>query len=200
MVIRVALQSPACLPAPMTPFPEFASATLHGARLRLRPLRSDDADALYALFSDPAVTRFWSFAAWNRPAQALAFIELRQSLDPHSVQTFAIAWAASDALIGTLTLFLLADHRAEIGYALAPAWQGQGLAAEALRLAITHAFGTLGVRCIEADVDPRNRPSVRLLEGLGFRCVREEFERWRVGDEIGSSAIYQLRADAPAAV
>lgn len=171
-------------------------AILHGARLRLRPLRTDDAASLHALFSDPAVTRYWSFAAWTRPAQAQAFIELRQSLDPHSVQTFAIARRDSDELIGTLSLFLLAGNRAEIGYALKPAWQGRGLAAEALRLAAAYAFDVLAVQCIEADVDPRNRPSVRLLEGLGFRCVREVAERWRVGDEIGSSAIYELRAGA----
>lgn len=178
----------------MTASPDAAMAILHGARLRLRPLRSDDASAVYTLFSDPAVTRYWSFAAWTRPAQAQAFIELRQSLDPNSVRTFAIALATSDELIGTLTLFLLAGQRAEIGYALAPAWQGQGLATEALRLAIAHAFDALGVQSIVADVDPRNRPSVRLIEGLGFHCVREEVERWRVGDEIGSSAIYELRA------
>lgn len=183
----------------MTTVPEYATAVLNGARLRLRPLRTDDAHALYTLFSDPAVTRYWSFAAWNRPAQALAFIELRQSLDPQRVQTFAIASGPGDDLIGTLTLFLLAGNRAEIGYALAPAWQGRGMAAEALRLAVAHAFEALAVQCIEADVDPRNQPSVRLLEGLGFRCVRQVSERWRVGDEIGSSAIFQLRADAPAA-
>lgn len=181
----------------MTVSPDPAKAILHGARLRLRPLRSEDAVALYSLFSEPAVTRYWSFAAWTCPAQAQAFIELRQSLDPQRVRSFAIALAASDELIGTLTLFLLGGQRAEIGYALAPASQGQGLAAEALRLAIAHAFGALRVQCIEADVDPRNRPSVRLLEGLGFRCVREVAERWRVGDEIGSSAIYELRAAAP---
>lgn len=177
----------------MIPVPEVATAILQGARLRLRPLRTDDAQALYTLFSDAAVTRYWSFAAWTRPAQALAFIELRRSLDPQRVQTFAIALGAGDDLIGTLTLFLLAGDRAEIGYALAPAWQGRGLAAEALRLAVAYAFDVLAVQCIEADVDPRNRPSVRLLEGLGFRCVREVPERWRVGGEIGSSAIYALR-------
>ena len=168
-------------------------AILHSARLGLRPLRADDAPALYTLFSDPDVTRYWSFAAWTRPAQACAFIELRQSLDPQRVQTFAIALGPSDRLIGTLTLFLLDNGRAEIGYALAPAWQGQGLAAEALRIAVAHAFDTLGVQCIEADVDLRNQRSARLLEGLGFRCVREVPERWRVGDEAGPSAIYVLR-------
>jgi RimJ/RimL family protein N-acetyltransferase len=32
--------------------------TLDGLRIRLRPLRSDDADVLYALHSDPQVMRY----------------------------------------------------------------------------------------------------------------------------------------------
>lgn len=52
------------------PIPE-----LTGARVRLRALAEHDADALFALHSDPRVMRYWSFPAWTERAQAIAYIE-----------------------------------------------------------------------------------------------------------------------------
>jgi RimJ/RimL family protein N-acetyltransferase len=63
---------------------------------------------------------------------------------------------------------------------------------EAASALVEHAFGTLELRRIEADIDPRNVASARLLERLGF--VREGLlrERWMVGDEVSDSALYGL--------
>jgi len=41
-------------------------------RLRLRPYRVDDADAMFALYSDPRVMRYWSFPPWVQVARATA--------------------------------------------------------------------------------------------------------------------------------
>jgi RimJ/RimL family protein N-acetyltransferase len=74
--------------------------------------------------------------------------------------------------------------------------QRQGLASEALRLAIGHAFEVLGLDRIEADIDPRNQPSWRLLERLGFRREALLHGRCRAGNEVGDAAICGLaRAD-----
>jgi RimJ/RimL family protein N-acetyltransferase len=162
----------------------------------LRPLRADDIDDLYTLFADTEVTRHWSFAAWTRRAQAEEFLRLRLSLLPPAVYCWAIA--SDERLIGSLTLFVLdgPPRRAEIGYALASAFHGRGLASEALRLAIGHAFEVLELARIEADVDPRNQASCRLLERLGFRREALLHDRCRRGDEVGDAAIYGLlRAD-----
>lgn len=166
---------------------------LAGMRIVLRPHRASDVDALYALFSDPQVTRHWSFPSWTRPAQALDYLDLRRSLVPPAVYCWVIADAA-DALIGTLTLFVLhgEPRRGELGYALSPAQQGRGLAGEALRLALEHAFTTLDLERIEADVDPRNEPSWRLLERIGFRREALLHDRCRSGNEVGDAAIYGL--------
>ncbi|VWB67210.1 GCN5 family acetyltransferase [Burkholderia territorii] len=63
---------------------------------------------------------------------------------------------------------------------------------EAAFALIEHAFGTLNLRRIEADIDPRNVASARLLERLGF--VREGLlrDRWIVGDQVSDSALYGL--------
>ena len=44
--------------------------TLATARLVLRQIRSADADAVYRLFADPAVTRYYDLATFDDPAQA----------------------------------------------------------------------------------------------------------------------------------
>jgi RimJ/RimL family protein N-acetyltransferase len=105
-----------------------------------------------------------------------------------------VADRRDDRFIGTTALFALAGpmHRAELGYSLLPSRQGQGLASEAVRLALGHAFDVLGLERIEADVDPRNQASCRLLEKLGFQREGVLRNRWRVGGEFADSIIFGL--------
>ena len=79
-----------------------------------------------------------------------------------------------------------------IGYALAARAWGNGYATEGLRLAIAHAFGPIGLERLEADIDPRNDASCRLVERVGFRREGLLRQRWRVADEVTDSAIYGL--------
>ena len=170
---------------------------LESERLRLRPLRADDVDDVFALYSSPEVTRYWSFGTWTERAQAEAWLAERIPWGPPSVYGWAVADRRDDRLIGTTALFALAGpmHRAELGYSLLPARQGQGLATEAVRLALDHAFDVLGLARIEADVDPRNLPSCRLLEKLGFQREGVLRNRWRVGGEFADSVIFGLLRD-----
>jgi RimJ/RimL family protein N-acetyltransferase len=65
---------------------------------------------------------------------------------------------------------------------------------EALGALLDWAFADLGLRRIEADVDPRNAASIRTLEHLGF--VREGYlrERWNVAGEVQDALFYGLLA------
>ena len=92
----------------------------------------------------------------------------------------------------TLWLDRGAMRRAEIGFALARAHWGHRYAGEALALLFEHAFGALGLRRIEADVDPRNLASCRLMEKLGFQREGVLRNRWRVGGEFADSIIFGL--------
>lgn len=180
----------------MDAFPALPVLESDRLRLRLRPLRAGDADALYALYSDPEVARFWSFPAWTRREQAEAWLAERLPLGPPSVYAWALA-TPDDVLAGTTALFALAGpmHRAELGYSLRRELQGRGLATEAVRMALGFAFGRLGLERIEADVDPRNLASCRLLERLGFRREGLLRNRWRVGGEFADSVIFGLLRD-----
>ncbi|GAB2613923.1 GNAT family N-acetyltransferase [Novilysobacter erysipheiresistens] len=170
---------------------------LEGARVRLRGFREDDLGDFYAVHSDPVVNRYWSFPAWTDPSQARDyFASAIGGRDADRMLCWAIADLDNDRLIGATTLFAInrPQGRAEVGYALSASHWGRGLAQEALRLVLGHAFDALELRRIEADIDPRNAGSCRLIERMGF--VREGLlrERWCVAGEVSDSAIYGLLA------
>lgn len=168
--------------------------TLEAARLRLRPYLDSDATALFALYGDPKVTRYWSHPAWTDPAQAHLYLSLRRDEPTTIVHAWAIADKASNELIGALTFFSISGlhARAEVGYSLLSNLQGRGLGNEALSTALKYGFETLNLFRIEADVDPRNIGSIKLLEKLNFQ--REGFlrQRWRVNGEVCDSILFGL--------
>jgi len=167
---------------------------LQGPQVRLRAQRADDVPALFALYSDPQVMRYWSAAPFTHLQQAQDKFEFQD----RGVRTGEFAqWAivrADDALIGTCSLFELsmADRRASFGYALASAYWGNGYALEATRLVVEHAFGVMALRRLEADVDPRNLASLRLLDRLGFAREGLLRERWQVDGGTQDSLICGL--------
>jgi len=168
---------------------------LEGERVRLRPFRAADRDALFAIYSDPVAMRYWGFEPWTELAQAEAHIApLLEVGEAPATYPWAIARRGDDVLVGTTTLFALRRDqlRCELGYALAPAEHGKGLASEAVRLALAYGFGELALERVEADVDPRNAASCRLLERLGFQREGLLRARWRVAGEVTDSVIFGL--------
>jgi ribosomal-protein-alanine N-acetyltransferase len=171
---------------------------IEDARIRLRPMRADDAPALFVLHGNQAVMRYWSTTAWTSPAAALAHLEHAAAVTADGALPWAIALRETDELIGGVTLFNISTthRRAELGYSLAQAYWGQGIAIEAVRLGLGYAFDTLGLERVEADTDPRNLPSRRMLERLGFVLEGTMRRRWFVNEEWCDSSWYGLlRAD-----
>jgi RimJ/RimL family protein N-acetyltransferase len=169
---------------------------LTGHRLALRAPREGDIDTLHALFSDPAVMRYWSRPPLADRAEAEAmFRRIEHGFATREALTWATA-ASDDALVGTCTLFRFEPRhrRAEIGYALRSDLWGRGLAREALTLVLDLAFPALRLHRIEADVDPRNEGSRQLLLRLGFRSEGLLRERYFVGDEVSDTELFGLLA------
>ncbi len=61
------------------------------------------------------------------------------------------------------------DPQAEIGFTIAPEFQGQGIGSEAVLGILGFLFDTLGKRRVMASVDPRNLASMALLKRVGMR-------------------------------
>ena len=75
----------------------------------------------------------------------------------------------SGAYIGDLCFKgLNADGSVEIGYGISEAYQGNGYATEAVDAAVAWALRQPGVCRVEAETEPDNKVSQRVLEKCGF--------------------------------
>ncbi|MGO4377086.1 GNAT family N-acetyltransferase [Pseudoduganella sp. RAF53_2] len=164
-------------------------------RLILRALDARDAPALFALYSDPDVMRYWSHEAWMMPAQARAAIaEAHQDYADGRSLHLAIEHRDSGSLVGSCALYELMPlcRRATLGYLLARPHWGFGYGREALAAMLGYGFTGLGLNRVEAEVEPRNHASIKLLEQLRFRREGTMRERWIVAEEPRDIAAYAL--------
>jgi RimJ/RimL family protein N-acetyltransferase len=173
----------------------FDRSTLSTPRLRLRPLRADDADALFSIFSDPVVMRYMNTGPWPSIERAHQMIDRdTASLPKGEYVRFGLEIETTGQMIGICNLFqfMWQCRRCEIGYTLGRAFWGNGYMHEALTALIAFGFEALDLNRIEADVDPRNPGSVRSLERLGFAREGLLRERWIVEGEVSDSGLYGL--------
>jgi RimJ/RimL family protein N-acetyltransferase len=175
----------------------FSDVTLQTARLRLRAPLPADAEAIFAMRSDPVVQRYGSHAAWTDPQRAVDYIARdMKAMASGEFAQFAIVRREDDAVVGTCTLYRLDAQcrRAEVGYVLLPSEWGKGYANEGVSAMLDWGFEHLGLNRIEADIDPRNVASARALERLGFTREGHLRERWIVDGEVSDSYLYGLLA------
>jgi RimJ/RimL family protein N-acetyltransferase len=172
--------------------------TIAAGRVTIRPVRHADLDELFEINGDEAVTRFLPYATWRTAQDASAWLARMEDLAAAGTgRQLVITRNEDHRVIGTLLLFRfdVASARIEIGYVLGRAHWRQGLAREAVQALCDHAFLRLGIRRIEAEVNPDNGPSNALLLGLGF--VREGLlrQRWVAKGAAYDTHIYGCLAD-----
>lgn len=168
--------------------------TLDAGRVRLRWLTDADVAALFAIFGDLEVTRYWGFAVLPDLAAAAALLaDIHREFRTGTLFQWGVE-AAGGPLVGTCTLARLdpANRRAELGFALGRPFWGRGYMAAALPAVLGFAFGRLGLHRVFADTDPRNAPSRRALERLGFRHEGVLREHYLVQGEPQDAVVYGL--------
>jgi len=169
--------------------------TLRTARLLLRPFAVSDANAIYALQSNPRVLRYWDSPPWTDRSQADAFLAAcRKMEEDGSGARFAIETRGDNAFVGWCAMFRWNPvyRSLGIGYCLdEPAW-GKGYATEAVSAMLQWAYGALDLNRVEAELDTRNAASARVLEKLGFEREGLRREDCVVSGEVSDSWIYGL--------
>jgi [ribosomal protein S5]-alanine N-acetyltransferase len=194
--------------------------TVSGPRLYLRYPGPDDAVALFALGSDPEVTRFFSWGPYRELAEAQEWLgtlpgrrETGIALELAIVERGAVEQGAGSEVPGgecsgregagvigitLLSEFSRRDRRCVVGTWLGRSHWGTGANLEVKSLVARLAFERLGIERLGAYADLRNGRSQVALERVGFERegVLRAFHRH--GDEPRDVATYALlRADWP---
>ena len=175
------------------PAPPPSPPVITTARLVLRARVPGDAEALFPTLSDPEQMRWWSRPPFTSVAELRADFAARDSGGPWR------AWTITRPDDPRALGFVSAGEKrqggvTEIGYMLAQAAQGQGIAREAVSGVITQLFAE-GQHRVFADTDPDNSGSIALLEKLGFQLEGRLRHEWQTHIGLRDALIYGLLAE-----
>jgi [ribosomal protein S5]-alanine N-acetyltransferase len=140
--------------------------------LRLRRLRWEDADDIFAYASDPQVTPYLIWETHQSLDDTRDFLERTlQSYRDGGHPVWGIEHLADKKIIGTCGLAELAlrHGRGEVGYVIARPYWRRGLMTEALHAVLAYCFDVLRLNRIEARCDVENAGSWRVMEKVGMK-------------------------------
>lgn len=144
--------------------------------LRLPRLR--DVPAIVEACRDPEIARWTTIPQPYGPEHAEGFVLGAAGLAAAGSDLMTlIVDAATDAPLGSVGLHRVGGGEGMIGYWLAPAARGRGVATRGVRLLVRHALATLDLRRLWAEVLVGNDPSLAVLHRCGF--VQEGLARER---------------------
>ena len=166
-------------------------------RLLLRRTEESDVNEIFILRSDKRVMEFIERRAVKSIEEAVLYI---QSINDLIKNNEAIQWAITlknnPKLLGTICIWHISKehHRGEIGYALNADAHGKGIMQEALTQVINFGFKILNLHSIEADVNPGNMASIKLLERNKFTREGHFKENICFDGKFFDTVVYSLLA------
>ena len=169
---------------------------IEGERVLLRRMSRADAAEVVRMRAEPEV-QAQLFSArpptMEEHLRWLAEVEARDDL-----HAFMIVERTSGRSVGTIGLSHIdrENRRAEYGVLIGePDARGKGLAAEASRLLLAYAFGTIGLRRVYLHVLARNGDALRLYRRVGFQPEGVLRRHVRKGDEFLDVTVMAALAD-----
>lgn len=171
-------------------FPEFESG-----KLIYRKFNISDAEYLFEMRSNDEVMRYMDVAKFESLKDAEKMINA--VLDDYINQK-GISWAIIEKSTNTFAGYfgfwrMIPEHcRAEIGYALRPAYWGKRIMTETLNAMMKFGFEKIKLHSIEANVNPENVNSIKLLEKAGFKKEAHFRENYLFNGKFLDSIIYSL--------
>ncbi|AEE47966.1 GNAT family N-acetyltransferase [Haliscomenobacter hydrossis] len=144
-------------------------------RLILRTLTLDDATFIVELVNSPGWIKYIGYRNINTLEDARNYLN-NGPLKSYVVYGFGL-WAIvlkdegiPIGMCGLIKRDGLED--ADLGYAVLPAYEGQGYITEATRSALHYIFDTLKIKKVLAITNVDNAGSIRVLEKIGFQFLR----------------------------
>lgn len=173
-----------------TPFPFIRTQ-----RLLLRQINHSDLNEIFFLRFDEQVMKYLDRPRAKSTADVNDFIQkLIDSEKNNEGITWGITLKNEIKLIGTIGFWRIEKehYRAEIGYTLHPDYWGKGIMQEALSEVVNYGFKVMKLHSIEANVNPENTASIKLLERNGFSREAYYKENYFFNGKFIDTAIYSL--------
>jgi RimJ/RimL family protein N-acetyltransferase len=142
-----------------------------GARLRLDPLTADDAGDLVDVLADPRLYRHTGGEPMNEADLRARFAKLESRRSPdgsHAWLNWTVRLRDGDTAIGYVQATVDQRSVATIAYVIGTAWQGHGLASEAVR-AMVAELGAAGIHELRATIPAGHEASARVAAAAGLR-------------------------------
>ncbi|HOZ77554.1 MAG TPA: GNAT family N-acetyltransferase [Ferruginibacter sp.] len=172
------------------PFPVIVTS-----RLLLREVTIADAADLFFLRSDAAVLKYLDKEPEKSVDETIALInQVKKNKEDGDGILWGITLKDSNILVGSICYWRMQKehYRAEIGYALHPAQQGKGIMDEAIKAVLQYGFETMQLHSVEANVNPANEASMKLLERNGFVKEAHFRENYYYNGQFLDSVIFSL--------
>ncbi len=141
--------------------------TLVTDRLLIRPLRLEDAGALYPMFHDPLAMRYWHSPVHLDVETTRAELALWLSPKPNA-HFWAICLRENERPIGVIYYLDTSVLSPGMAYLLHPDFWQQGFMTEAARAVVAYGFSDLHLDRVELWIQEGNLASQRLARALGF--------------------------------
>ena len=103
---------------------------------------------------------------------------------------------SSDVIVGTIGAYDYQADEIEVGFSVAPDWQGRGLATEALKKVLEYLTENDGIPYVKAWCAAENIGSERVMEKAGMKLVRIQMGGLRVRGTVYDKLIYAYRREA----
>ena len=155
------------------------TTTLITERLTLTPMQVSDFPDLTALWSDPAFATAIFPAALSSEEVWLRLLRDIGHWEATGYGNWAIRETAGGAFVGSVGILNYrrlvepAFDAPELGWGVAPRYQGKGMAFEALSAALAWADETLNAGRTVCMISPDNAPSHALAKRAGFTPYAE---------------------------
>ncbi|MEG5237886.1 GNAT family N-acetyltransferase [Microcoleus sp. AT9b-C3] len=175
----------------------FFMQEIETARLYLRQFTPDYLDELYRIYSEREVMKYLSEGVRNREETAADLLGIIADWEKHGFGLWAVVNKENNQLIGDGGLrFLGKIPEIEVGYVLAKAYWGKGLASEVAAASIKYGFEVLKLEKILAVAHTENRSSRRVMEKVGMRYQHslDDFDRvyYSISRKIYQSKVVEL--------
>jgi RimJ/RimL family protein N-acetyltransferase len=153
--------------------PVPAAEVLASDRLRLTPLRVDDATEMLPVLAEPLLYRFTGGSAPSLEELERCYIlQCTDSPEPGVAWRNWIVRLSEDGQAVGFVQATVTDEVAALAWVVGLRWQRQGIATEATT-AVCRWLATVGIERLEAHIHPEHRASARIAQAVGLSPTGE---------------------------